>query len=110
MTASLHCGIAIHRALTADATTFDRGALTGYQPTETNSGDPDLLAIRQCPRCGCDISRSIGLGIRERLALARRTDDVAMIGWCRAALTGDPVAVQVYLDKVADEALIGGAA
>jgi hypothetical protein len=101
MTTSLHCGPALHRALAADPAAFARCSLLGYQQIEA-----DVLELRDCAVCGCTISRALGIG--ARLELARAGNDIAMIGRCRRALSGDPLYVRSFIDAIEFERLMGG--
>jgi len=109
MSQNLHCGIALHAALAADAKAFARGLFLGYQVEEDDAGPVDVLELRDCPNCGCQISRR--LGIEARLAQARQArggnGDQEMIGRCKRALGGDEGAIRSFIDAVTFEALMG---
>jgi hypothetical protein len=111
MTASLHCGIALHNELKLDPAWFATGTLVGYQVTDDDDGRPDILEMRDCARCGCTIGKLLGIG--ARLQRARTTGDVAMVGMCLRALNPDPMtddvddsAIRSFVDAVAFEQLM----
>lgn len=59
MTTALRCTQALHNSLAADATSFARLELIGYQVREADGNDPaDVLEVRACA-CGSTISRPI---------------------------------------------------
>lgn len=111
MTASLHCGIALHNEFKLDPAWFATGALVGYRVTEDDDGRLDILEMRDCPRCGCTIGKLLGIG--ARLQQARTTGDMSMIGACLRALNPDPMtddiddsAIRSFVDAIAFEALM----
>lgn len=107
MTRSLHCGAAVHTALTDDPVAFARCTLIGYQQVEAYGALPaDLLELRNCPHCHTTMSREIGAPIVARLERARREDDIAMIARCRRTLGGDAGALQSFRDAMALESLM----
>ena len=116
MTASLHCGNAVHAAIAADLRTFARGTLLGYQPVVDEHGRVvDQLELRNCPHCHEQISRKLGIEVRLAKARAARSGlgDQSMIGTCKRALClddrtleADDSAIRTYLDAVALEQLV----
>lgn len=60
MTTALRCTQALHNSLAADATSFARLELIGYQVREADGDDPAaVLEVRACA-CGSTISRPVG--------------------------------------------------
>lgn len=114
MSENLHCGPAVHAAISSDPAAFARQRWLGYQVAEGDTGPVDVQELRRCAACGTTMARA--LGIEARLASARSIGDVSMIGRCERALHPDPFtdriddsAIRSFLDAVEIERLTGGA-